>query len=149
MSLPARLHAAAGAVAMLTILGLQTMITLGETSGYPAEIAALRSRVLAVVCLLLVPAMIAAGASGARLGRGWRGPLIAAKRRRMMVIATLGLLVLLPLAVGLWGLAARGMIDGRFVLLQRIETLAGLVNLLLLGLNLRDGMRLRRRPAAT
>lgn len=149
MSLPARLHAAAGAVAMLTILGLQTMITLGETSGYPAEIAALRSRVLAVVCLLLVPAMIAAGASGARLGRDWRGPLIAAKRRRMMVIAALGLLVLLPLAIGLWGLASRGMIDGRFVLLQRIETLAGLVNLLLLGLNLRDGMRLRRRPAAT
>lgn len=149
MSLPTRLHAAAGAVAMLTILGLQTMIALGETTGYPAEIAALRGRVLTVVCLLLMPAMIVAGASGARLGRDWRGPLIAAKRRRMMVIAALGLLVLLPLAVGLWGLAARGMIDGRFLLLQRIETLAGLVNLLLLGLNLRDGMRLRRRPAAT
>jgi len=149
MSLPARLHAAAGAVALLTILGLQTMIALGETSGHPAEIAALRSRVVTVVCVLLVPAMIAAGASGARLGRGWRGPLIAAKRQRMRAIAALGLLVLLPLAVGLWGLAARGMIDGRFVLLQRLETLAGLVNLLLLGLNLRDGMRLRRRPAAT
>lgn len=141
-----KLHAAAGAVAMLTILGLQTAIALGEPTGYPAEIAALREAILYVVCLVLIPAMIAAGASGFRLGRGGRGPVIAAKRARMQAIAAIGLIVLLPLAIGLWVLAAQGMVEGRFHLLQRIETLAGLVNLLLLGLNMRDGLRLRRRP---
>ncbi len=108
----------------------------------------MRERVLWIVGLVLLPAMMAAGLSGFRLGRGWRRPEVAAKAARMRLIAAIGLLILLPLAVGLWWLAAQGMIEGRCHLLQRIESLAGLVNLLLLGLNLRDGMRLRPRRRA-
>lgn len=143
-----RLHAAAGLAAMAAIVALQGLTALSETSGYGADILLMRERVLWIVGLVLLPAMMAAGLSGFRLGRGWRRPEVAAKAARMRLIAAIGLLILLPLAVGLWWLAAQGMIEGRFHLLQRIESLAGLVNLLLLGLNLRDGMRLRPRRRA-
>ena len=144
-----KVHAAAGGLALVTILGLQTFLALAET-GYAADLAASRAAALWVVALLLVPALALAGASGAWLGRGRRGPLLAAKARRMQAVAALGLVVLLPLAVALWWLAARGMVEGRFALLTRIETLAALTNVLLLGLNLRDGLKMRRpaRPAA-
>jgi len=149
MTLPAKLHAATGAAAMLAILTLQVMLAFGEASGYAAEIAALRGRILWIVCLALIPALVMTGASGAALGRRWRSPLVAAKMMRMRVVAAIGLLVLLPLAIALWYLAGHGMIDGRFYLMQRVEALAGLINLLLLGLNLRDGLRLRRPRTAS
>lgn len=144
--LPARLHAAAGALSMITIAGLQVWLALGETSGYPDDIAAQRQGALWVMGLVLIPALMAAGGSGAWLGRGWRSPLAAAKARRMKIVAALGIGVLVPLAVAvaLGWLAANGMIEGRFMLLQRIETLAALTNLLLLGQNFADGLRLRR-----
>lgn len=144
MSTLPKIHAAAGLVALLTILALQSLVALAEASGYPAEIAASRATALWLVALLLAPALAVTGASGARLGRGWRAPLVATKMARMKAVAALGLLVLVPLAIALWLLASRGMIDGRFHLLTRLETLAALTNVLLLGLNLRDGLRLRR-----
>ncbi len=144
MSPLSKLHAAAGTLALMTILGLQALVALGEVSGYPADLHATRVRALWVMALVLIPALITAGASGARLGRGWRSPAVAVKLARMKVIAVLGLLVLVPLAIGLWFLAAQGWIDGRYHLLTRIETLAALTNVLLLGLNLRDGLRMRR-----
>lgn len=144
-----KLHAAAGGVAMLTILGLQVFIGWREASGYPADLAVARTVALWVMALLLIPALITAGATGARLGRGWRGPVVATKLARMKVIAGLGGLVLVPLAIGLWFLASRGWIDGRYHLLTRLETLAALSNVLLLGLNLRDGLKMRRPKRAT
>lgn len=145
-SLPVKAHAAAGTLALLTILGLQGFVALAEASGYPADLAQARGTALWVVGLVLVPAMVATGVSGARLGRGWRGPWVATKLRRMKIVAALGLFVLVPLAVALWWLAARGWVDGRFHLLSRVESLAALTNVLLLGLNLRDGLRLRTAP---
>ena len=143
MSPLSKLHAAAGGIAILTILGLQAFIGWREASGYPVDLAASRTAALWVVGLVLIPALAAAGGSGAWLGRGWRGPVVATKRARMQVVAALGLLVLVPLAIGLWFLATQGWIDGRYHLLTRVETLAALVNVLLLGLNMRDGLRMR------
>ena len=146
LSLPvkARLHAAAGGIAMLTIVAFQAVLWRVEASGFPDAILAARVTILWGVALVLVPAMAAAGISGAVLGRGWKRPEIAAKTRRMRIIAANGLLVLLPLAIGLWWLASMGMVDARFFWLQRLEMLAGLVNLALLGMNMRAGLRLRR-----
>lgn len=140
----AKLHAAAGGTAMLTILAFQALLWRAEASGYPEDILAARVAILWGVGLVLVPAMAGAGISGAVMGRGWKRPEIAAKARRMRVIAANGLLVLLPLAIALWWLASKGMVEERFFWLQRLEMLAGLVNLALLGLNMRAGLRLRR-----
>ncbi len=139
----AKLHAAAGGVAMLTILAFQALLWRAEASGYPEDILAARVAILWGVALVLVPAMAGAGISGAVMGRGWKRPEIAAKTRRMRIIAANGLLVLLPLAIALWWLASKGMVEERFFWLQRLEMLAGLVNLALLGMNMRAGLRLR------
>jgi hypothetical protein len=60
----------------------------------------------------------------------------------MPLIAANGLLVLLPAAIFLNLWAAQGTFDSRFYLVQAVELLAGAINLLLMGLNMRDGVKL-------
>ena len=67
----------------------------------------------------------------------------------MPVIAANGLLILVPAAVVLDQWAAAGAFDARFYVVQAVELLAGGTNLTLMGLNMRDGLRLSgrlRRP---
>ena len=64
------------------------------------------------------------------------------KKRRMPVIVVLGALVLLPCALVLAQWSAAGRYDGAFYALQALELLAGAVNLTLMSLNARDGLRL-------
>lgn len=141
-----RLHAGAGALAMAAIAAFQIAVLWRGHSDYPAEIHALRTALLWGVALWLVPSLAVTGATGRHLAGGWRHPAVAAKQRRMALVALNGILLLLPLAVGLWWLAGRGMTAPPFFWLQGLETVAGLTNLVLLGLNARDGMRIRRRP---
>jgi hypothetical protein len=60
----------------------------------------------------------------------------------MIVAAANGLLVLVPCAVALYTLASQGRFDDVFYAVQVLEFIAGGVNILLLSLNLRDGLRL-------
>lgn len=93
---------------------------------------------------------MAVGGTGFRLGRKMRGPLIAAKTIRMPFIAANGILILIPSALYLSFKAQAGAFDTGFYVVQVIELCAGVVNLTLLGLNMRDGLRLttkrRRKP---
>ena len=77
--------------------------------------------------------------------------LIATKLRRMPLIATNRLLVLIPSALFLASKARAAEFDGVFHSVQALELAAGAANISLLGLNMRDGLRmkgwLRRRPA--
>jgi hypothetical protein len=66
-----------------------------------------------------------------------------------MVIGPNGVLVLIPCAFYLANLAAKGQFTTTFYAVQVIELLAGLVNLTLMGLNIRDGLRLTGRIGAT
>lgn len=101
--------------------------------------------------LVLIPTLVTAGATGFRLGGRMRLPEAVAKKRRMPFIAANGLLVLLPSAFFLSGKAAAADFDTSFYAVQAVELLAGLVNLVLLGLNIRDGIAIsaRRRRAAS
>jgi len=143
-------HPIAGGLALAMITGFWTASVGVELFGGPAAIAAVKG---AIRCglLVLVPAMAIVGLSGMRLGRGHRGPLVAAKRRRMPVIAANGILVLVPSALFLAARAQAGALDGVFYAVQALELVAGGVNIALLGLSLRDGLRLsrgrRRHPA--
>ena len=60
----------------------------------------------------------------------------------MRVVAANGLLVLLPAALYLNGKAGGGQFDVSFFSVQVIELIVGIVQMILLGLNLRDGLRL-------
>ena len=92
--------------------------------------------------LILIPAMAITGGSGMSLGQGRTDQGVLIKKRRMPFIAVNGLLVLLPSAVFLAMKAKAGAFDNIFYLVQGIELIAGATNLTLMGLNIRDGLRL-------
>lgn len=92
-----------------------------------------------------VPVMIATGASGFAMGGKSVHSLIVAKRRRMPFVGGIGLLILVPAAIFLSLRAQAGLFDGIFYSIQALELVAGAVNLVLIGLNFRDGLRLRLR----
>ncbi len=77
--------------------------------------------------------------------------LVDAKIRRTQLIAANGILVLMPAAFFLAAKAKGGEFDAVFYSVQALELFAGAANIALLGLNMRDGLRMkgrfRRRPA--
>jgi hypothetical protein len=91
---------------------------------------------------LLIPIMAATSASGFALSRGRSGRLVEVKNRRMQMVAANGILVLLPSAFGLAWMANAGRFDTWFYAVQGVELVAGAVNIALLTLNMRDGLRL-------
>ena len=142
----AKLHAAAGTVALLTIVTFWTSTVIVETTGTHEQVASAKMAILYGM-ILLIPAMATAGASGAKLGKRMKLPVVAEKSRRMKLIAGNGLLILLPSAVFLALRAQAGMFDSLFYTVQALELLAGATNITLLSLNLRDGLALSRRRA--
>lgn len=139
-----RIHAAAGAIALLTVSAFWLSTVTVELLGDAAAIALVKTSVLAGMAVL-IPAMIIAGASGLSLGKGWKNPAIDRKKRRMRFVAANGLLVLLPSAIVLASWAQAGRFDAAFLGLQAAELVAGAVNITLLSLNMRDGLSLRRK----
>ena len=101
--------------------------------------------------LLLIPALAAVGGSGFVLAKGRRAGLIGTKLKRMPIIAANGILILIPSALYLASKAQAGEFDSAFYAVQALELAAGATNITLLGLNMRDGLkitgRLRRKPA--
>ena len=89
-----------------------------------------------------MPVIAATGGSGFFLSKSRQGRLVETKKRRMPFIAANGLLVLIPCAIFLNRWASAGMFDSTFYLVQGMELLAGAVNLTLMGLNVRDGLKM-------
>ena len=142
----AKLHAAFGGLALVTICCFWGSTVVSELFGDHAAIAAVKNAILWGM-LVLVPAMAAAGGSGFALGKGWKSPAVLRKKRRMKIIAANGILILVPSAVFLAGRAGAGEFDWAFAMVQAIELIAGAVNITLLSLNMRDGFALRKKPA--
>jgi hypothetical protein len=144
------IHPAAGAVAILTIAIFWLSTALSELFAPQATIIAVKSAI-PWGFLLLVPALMAAGGSGFALANGRRAALVGAKIKRMPWIAANGLLLLIPSALFLASKAKAAEFDASFYAVQVVELAAGAVNITLLSLNMRDGLKmkgwLRRRPA--
>ena len=138
------MHPIAGTLALSIILSFWLSTLWSEVFAGEQAITAVKTSI-PWGFFLLVPALAAAGGSGIRLSRRMRGPLIDAKRKRMPVIAANGLLILMPSALYLSFKAQSGAFDTSFYAVQAIELIAGAVNIALLGLNMRDGIRLSRR----
>lgn len=136
-----KLHGLFGAIALLCIATFWSSTLISELFLGLASVVAVKNAVLAGMWVL-IPAMAATGGSGFSLARTRRGRLVEIKGRRMKVVAANGLLVLLPSAYMLSSMANAGRFDGAFYALQGLELVAGAVNLTLLALNMRDGMRL-------
>jgi hypothetical protein len=135
------LHVVAGSAALLTILLFQAATLASEIIGDPALMASVKSAI-ATGLLILVPALAATGGSGFRLSGPHPRGLAATKLGRMKIVAANGILVLVPAALFLNWKAQHGAFDSTFWAVQAAEIAAGVVNLVLLGLNMRDGLRM-------
>lgn len=148
--MPKIIHPVAGVVALLTILTFWLSTALSEIFANVSVITTVKT-MIPWGFLILVPALMAAGGTGFQLGKKMRGPVLAAKKKRMPFIAANGILILVPSALYLSSKAQAGAFDAGFYAVQAVELLIGAVNITLLGLNLRDGLimtgRLRRKAA--
>jgi ferredoxin-NADP reductase len=135
------IHPVAGVLAfvMISIFWLSTLAS--ELFGDAALVTAVKTAI-PYGFLILVPSIAAAGGSGMALARGVKTGRAGAKARRMPIIGANGLLILIPAAFYLASKARAGEFDAPFYLVQGVELVAGATNLLLLGLNMRDGLQL-------
>lgn len=144
------IHPVAGTIAILTIATFWLSTAFAELFGSTPVIVAVKTAI-PWGFLLLIPALAAAGASGLAMSKGRRGGLVGTKLKRMPLIAANGILVLIPSALFLASKARLAEFDTSFYAVQAVELIAGAANITLLGLNMRDGLkmkgRFRGRPA--
>ena len=143
-------HRTGGILALLTIVTFMSTTLWSELLGTHAQVIAVKTTIPWGL-LILIPALMATGASGMKLARGRRGGILGIKLGRMKIIAANGLLVLAPAALYLAYLAQTGAaFSTPFYIVQVAEILAGALNITLIALNIRDGLRTtagRRRKA--
>jgi hypothetical protein len=137
-----KLHAAIATLALLTITTFWLSTLISELWLNPESVVKVKNGIL-MGMWLLIPLMAASGISGFILAGPHRGTTIRNKILRMKIAAANGLIILLPSAYILAKWANQGIFDSNFYLLQAIELLAGAINITLLSLNLRDGLRMR------
>lgn len=144
------IHPLAGIAAILSIATFWLSTALTELFGSKSSVVAVKTAI-PWGFVVLIPALIAVGASGFALSKGRRVGLVATKLKRMPLIAANGILVLIPSALFLASKARAAEFDTAFYGVQTLELIAGAANIALLSLNMRDGLRmkgwLRRRPA--
>ena len=135
-------HPLAGALALLMIATFWLSTAVSELLGEEALIVTVKTAI-PWGFLVLIPALAAAGGTGFKLAGGYRAGLVGAKAKRMPFIALNGILVLVPAALFLAYKADLGALDTSFYWVQGLELVTGAVNLTLLSLNMRDGLKLR------
>jgi hypothetical protein len=140
--MPKCAHLAAGILAPLCLATFFLSTVLAELFGSHAEVARLKALIVSPGLWIMIPAIAVAGGSGMLLGKSRKGRLVDGKRKRMPTIAANGLLVLVPCAITLDRWAAAGTFHTAFYAVQIVELVAGATNFLLMGLNLRDGLRM-------
>src|SRR5690606_30354079 len=153
--MPRIIHPLAGMIALLTIATFWLSTAISELFLSEAVVVVVKTAI-PWGFLLLVPALAAVGGSGFFLSHGQRQGLVGAKLKRMPFIAANGLLILIPAALFLAAKARAGEFDATFYGVQAVELIAGAVNITLLGMGMRDGMKLTQwrrgnflRPAAS
>lgn len=147
--MPKNIHFIAGLLATLTIATFFLSTVGVELFGTHEAVAKVKALIVMPGLFILVPAIAATGGSGLFLSRSRQGRLVEAKKKRMPFIAANGLLVLIPCAIVLNRWAAAAAFDSTFYAVQALELAAGAVNVTLMGMNIRDGMKLSGRFRAS
>jgi hypothetical protein len=142
------IHPIAGAIGLLTIAVFWLSTVVSELFGTHAFVAGVKAAI-PWGFLALIPALALAGGSGFSLAKGAKTGLVGAKAKRMPFIAGNGVAILIPAAFFLAAKAKAGEFDSLFYAVQAVELIAGATNIALLGLNMRDGLKLTRRRRPT
>jgi hypothetical protein len=140
--MPKQIHFIAALLATLTIAAFFSSTIAVELFGSHEAVATIKALIVMPGLFILVPAIAATGGSGFFLSKSRQGRLVETKKKRMPFIAANGLLVLIPCAVFLNRWASAGTFDTTFYMVQSVELLAGAMNLTLMGLNIRDGLKM-------
>ena len=131
----------AGGIGFLMILLFWTSTAITELFASYEIIAVVKALILKGM-FILIPFMIIVGGSGMSMGKNRKDTFAISKKKRMPIIALNGLLVLLPSAWFLASKSSAGEFDKIFYVVQGIELIAGAANLTMMGLNIRDGLRM-------
>lgn len=143
-----RVHGSASFAAMFLLASFWTSTVVSELFFGWDVVGAVKTGILVAIPFLVL-ALVTAGASGRQLVPKAARGLPQRKLQRLKIVAANGLCCLVPCAVALWWMATRGEPSVLFHVVQAVELTAGAVNLTLIGLNIRDGRRMRRGPTAS
>ncbi|MGF1760769.1 hypothetical protein L4D76_23170 [Photobacterium sagamiensis] len=138
-----RIHKTAAIIAFLLIISFFTSSVLVDVFGDHVAIAQVKQTILYSVGLLVL-AMMTTGISANQLYRGKMKGVFAVKQKRMKIAAANGVLILIPAAVVLARWSGTGQFDSLYWTVQGLELIAGATNATLLGLNIRDGIAVKR-----
>ncbi|MBX2802281.1 MAG: CDGSH iron-sulfur domain-containing protein [Myxococcales bacterium] len=143
-----KLHAIAGVFGFLCVATFVTATVSSELFASPQTVAVVK-RFVFFGMFLLLPALMGAGATGVSMLGERTEPLALEKQRRGPIAFMTGLFVLLPTSWFLSSRAAAGTLDALFYGAQGVELVASTVCLVMIGLNIRDGLALRGRIASS
>lgn len=115
---------------------------LVELFGSQEAIVAVKHLIMNPGLFVLVPAIAITGGTGFALSKNRKGLIVNDKKRRMPFIGANGMLILIPSAIFLDQLASAGAFGTKFYFVQGLELLAGAVNLSLMSMNMRDGLKM-------
>jgi len=136
------IHWLAAPVATLCIASFFSATIFVELLGTADSIATVKSLIVWPGLFILIPAIALTGGSGFALAKTRNGKLVEQKKKRMPIIGANGILVLIPCAIFLDRWASVGTYDTTFYIVQGIELVAGSINLTLMGMNIRDGLKM-------
>lgn len=136
-----RVHKTAAIIAFLLIVSFFLSSLIADLFGDYDAIAQVKQTILYSVGLLVI-AMMTTGISANILYGGKIKGVLSVKQKRMKIAAANGVVILIPAAIFLARWSADGQFDSLYWAVQVIELIAGATNAILLGLNIRDGIRL-------
>ncbi|WP_375750075.1 hypothetical protein [Vibrio sp. HN007] len=140
-------HKIAAVIATLCIATFFSSTLIVELFGSMDSIRQIKALIVFPGLYILVPAIAVAGATGSSMAKQRKGRVIDRKKKRMPIIAANGLLILIPAAILLNQWAEAGSFDTKFYIVQAMELLAGLTNLSLMVMNIRDGQKFNPKKA--
>ena len=143
------IHFTAGILATLTIATFFTSTIIIELFGSHDAVATIKSLIVLPGLFILISAIAATGGTGFAISKSRKGRLVQVKQKRIPFIGANGILVLIPCAIFLDRWASAGIFDTTFYIVQGIELVAGAVNLTLMSMNIRDGLKLSGRFRAS
>lgn len=135
------IHKIAAILALVLITSFLTSTIIADLLATPQQIAHVKNTILMFIPGLIL-AMMVTGISAKKLYPGAMKGALKIKETRMKIAAINGVIVLLPAAIVLARWSALGQFDGLYWAVQILEIIAGMTNLTMIGLNIRDGIRL-------
>jgi len=136
------IHSISAALATLCIFIFLIATVLAEAFGSLDTVSMVKGLIVLPGLFILIPAIIATGVTGFTLAKERNGELVKRKKKRMPFIGVNGVFILLPSAIFLNMWASSGVFDTTFYVVQGIELMTGLINLVLMAMNMRDGLQM-------